>query len=392
MRGWKAHFWRIVMLRSKRWTARSWIVLAGALVLIASGRAVAQEAAPPSSDPILAKFSFAGGTLPEFLVALSDASRSDLNIVVRGDAQSVSIPEVELRNVHVDAVIEAVLFDTGVQVNIVRAESGSPVRIIAAPFPFPAAGNTGRRPPTMHTNVISLTSLRVTPTEENVQPLLRVIDAALGMGPDPDLVEINYHAESGLLIVMGTESQLEMIHTVVARYSESSKMRRDDISDLKQSRRDMKRRVQELELSIAFSMDEREFAAMEAKEKRAQVEAGVATRGELARAELAVKEAEATVLKNENALRSWEERLELLQFKISEIEGSDAITKSYDMKGIARLEGEVWVVLATISTGGGPEIALVSIESDRMSVSASSAQHRIIAAVIGAMRAAAKQD
>ena len=380
------------MLRSKRWTARSWIVLAGALVLIASGRAVAQEAAPPSSDPILAKFSFAGGTLPEFLVALSDASRSDLNIVVRGDAQSVSIPEVELRNVHVDAVIEAVLFDTGVQVNIVRAESGSPVRIIAAPFPFPAAGNTGRRPPTMHTNVISLTSLRVTPTEENVQPLLRVIDAALGMGPDPDLVEINYHAESGLLIVMGTESQLEMINTVVARYSESSKMRRDDISDLKQSRRDMKRRVQELELSIAFSMDEREFAAMEAKEKRAQVEAGVATRGELARAELAVKEAEATVLKNENALRSWEERLELLQFKISEIEGSDAITKSYGMKGIARLEAEVRMVLTAINVGGGPEIGVASIESDRMSVSASSAQHRIIAAVIGAMRAAAKQD
>ena len=380
------------MLRSKRWTARSWIVLAGALVLVATGRGVAQEDEPRLGNPLLQSFSFDGGTLPKFLEALRGAWGSDLNIVVRGDAKSVTIPKVELRNVHVDAVIEAVLFDTGVQVNIVRAESGSPVRIIAAPFQIPAGMDIRRRPPTLHTNVVSLTSLRGTPTEENVQPLLRVIDATLGMGPDRELVEINFHAESGLLIVMGTEAQLEMIDKVILRYSEASERRGNDIADLKRSRRDFVRRVRDLQISIGVSMDERAYAAMEAKRIRAQVERGGETQGELARAELAVKQAEATVLKNENALRSSEDQLELLQIRLDETEGADLVTKSYDMKGIARLEGEVRVVLAAISTGGGPEIAVVSIESDRISVSASNAQHRIIAAVIGAMRAAAGQD
>ena len=379
-------------MRSRRWTVRSWIVLAGALVLIATGQGVAQEDEPSFSSPLLQSFSFDGGTLPEFLAALRDASGSDLNIVVRGDAKSVTIPKVELRNVHVDAVIEAVLFDTGVRVNIVRAESGSPVRIIAAPFRFPAGMNTRRRPPTLHTNVISLTSLSGTPTEENVQPLLRVIDATLGMGSDPELVEINFHAESGLLIVMGTTAQLEMIDKVLLRYSEANMIRRDGVYELDERRIDLERRVRDGQLAIAVSMDKREFAAMEAKRIRGLVENGAATHEELARAELTVKEAEATARIYENALRSSEEQLELIQSRIDETEGADLVTKNYGMKGIARLEGEVRAVLTAISTGGGPEIAVVNIESDRMSVSASSGQHRIIAAVVGAMRAAAKQE
>jgi hypothetical protein len=237
---------------------------------------------------------FPGGTVGDFVAALSQATGAPVNVVI-GDAQiaSTAMGPVKLRGVTVETAVRVIpsaaspargqaLWD----VSRIDDQHGAPVfRIRQVETDRP-----GGYP--IVTEVLSLAS--ASSAGVDAKAVLSAVDAALGMlenaGAPP---EIKYHPESALLIVRGTPPQVSTIREVVERVGDDAERRRKE--ELKRAGARIALEGQTRKLQIQRERAAAELAAAEAdfgelKQMRA---AGTIPPSQLRDAELKVAQARA---------------------------------------------------------------------------------------------------
>lgn len=173
---------------------------------------------------------FKGGTLADYAAAVKNAAGGDLNVVVDGQAESVEMPPVTLKNVTVGTAFK--LIQSSVVGDVARAavetiregRGGKDVYVLRV-FPVPGKKIHASLPqaPNQEPKRLQVFPLKrllqdsgQEATAEATGAVLKAIDVALGLD-DPDAKEkpvVKYHAESGLMMVRATEEQLSVVSQI----------------------------------------------------------------------------------------------------------------------------------------------------------------------------------
>lgn len=307
-----------------------WILTAAVvMVLPCSPMALAQSDRAPSEGsgdaPRVFNLDFPGGSLDAFLSAVRDA-HPQANIVAPPDAAAFPIPPMKLRNITLQAAMQLIEgsaeLPTGQEARL--AVKGFPVLgswdpAIRVQYDVSRQSRWGE----LKSSVWSLAEnlMRGRASED----VLGAVQVALATFPVEST--IRFHEPTSLLIVRGTEAQLELVDKTlgqlrgdVRRQSGEAEMLRVEIntleSDLIESQARL--RVAQKRADVARS----EFAA-KAKAAKDQVESGQASAVDvemwLGEAELKLVEAEADLEIWQNKARQIAMRLEAVRERLDEI-------------------------------------------------------------------------
>ncbi len=191
---------------------------------------LAQQRATVSID-------FPGGSLTEFLsqLAAEIESRPDLicNIVTSNPegAQRVAVPEISLKHVSIEGilnVVSSVADSSQFQVmaqSIEESSDNSTFVVQVSPSPV-------KRPPERRLEVLSVQELvgdakgeNQDEREDRLATVLTAIDTALELQYPEEQKKtlVRFHSDSGLLFVSGRQDQIELIRTVIIRIEEGRK-------------------------------------------------------------------------------------------------------------------------------------------------------------------------
>lgn len=209
--------------------------------LIPHSRALAQET--PTPDPIVEELSFPGGTLGEYVVVLRAAVEPEpVNIILRGTASEIDVPEINLQMVAVATAIEIALpdpfeeqmvfDDDGEMHRIIQrfdtygyGEPGSLVivieRQVRSPIEPPEGQITARRRDTMlEVFVLSelVTLIQAGGTDIDIDTMIDAVETALDTGGNTSEADLRYHEASTLLIVRGTGEQVHTVEQVLRQF------------------------------------------------------------------------------------------------------------------------------------------------------------------------------
>ncbi len=184
---------------------------------------------------------FPGGTMEAYVEALRASSASPINVIFRNEAASLPVPKVQLRNVSVGTALEvaipqrgawSVMNDDGTMTDYIRG-----IDIIDAHSPTNPAGfrpepafviNASERVREQaHRQVTRSTRIEIFALREAVdgQPqtrnLLHAVDLALDLDQSPQKAEIKLHEDTMLLIVRGSDAQIDAVKDVIQRMQEN---------------------------------------------------------------------------------------------------------------------------------------------------------------------------
>jgi hypothetical protein len=168
---------------------------------------------------------FEGGTFADFVTQVRRAG--EVNIIANPGLERVQVPALKLRDVGVEAALEAVarmVSTDRVNVSIAdfRQGGGQPVYTVYVNFRekgHDVVANVART----STQVAVLTLERLTAAQPDGAPpmraetILTAIDAAFELGKDEQAPPtLKFHRESGLLFVRGTHDQVALVQQVLA--------------------------------------------------------------------------------------------------------------------------------------------------------------------------------
>ena len=187
--------------------------------LLGTAVSPAQNAQPTRG---IVSIDFGGGSLEDFVEEIRGAGEN-INILIPPEAAEVTVPAVSLKNVGVEAALEAVATITlseTVSVGVsTKLGAGVPIYAVRVNFSGPSrrsgSGNLDVR-------VISIRSLteslpgdpepaRITTSAETI---LTAIDTGMEVVGGAQAT-IKYHEDSGLLFVKGTRTQLNITENII---------------------------------------------------------------------------------------------------------------------------------------------------------------------------------
>ena len=259
-------------------TIRSTLLLAVAAVTLAICPASWAQSPPeepqapakpikPIEDPLPpVSIQFPGGTVGEYVEALSRATDHANFVVTSTDALDVPLPPIQLDSVAVQAAAGLIngVFQTpdggemGIEVTTISPPQGDqkPVFRVTA-----ERRGRGRSP---HNDVYVWSVAGLLGENVRAEDMLTAVETAVGLlGGQHGTAEIRFHQATGLLIAHGTDPQLKAIDRVVdgmyATHSrqnamlkaEADKAKEDQVAELTAQLRQKDLRIHELEVKVS---------------------------------------------------------------------------------------------------------------------------------------------
>ena len=201
---------------------RTALLAAGLAFLAAPASALAQEAPGGVETPKkLITIQFPGGSLADYGTAVQTAA-GWANIVMDPRSAEVRIPRCELRSVSVSGALEAARAmlqqtteEVGVSVDVIN-QGGAPVFTVRVHFSRPKSTGGSDEEPGDRYVVISLREILAPGSALKPEAVLTAVDTALGLSVagGPKAV-VKYHSDTSLLIVQGTQTQVNLVREVV---------------------------------------------------------------------------------------------------------------------------------------------------------------------------------
>lgn len=271
------------------------------------GQPVTERAGEQSTANV--RVEFQGGMLDGFVAAIRGGSKERVNIVLQGGAERIPVAPMSLVDVSVEAALRAALEprignsevgpDGAVsQIQLATIQTGptmQPVYVVSVRTQ-PAHG----RSPGMTTEVLSIQRLVMGIERDGVPPvpervILEAIDAGLALSARAGSArpEINYHKDSGLLLVHAFPADVRLVQEVVKRLTDDYIVR---ASEAVQARRHKIERAAEMaKFEVRMNLARQRVSLAEARvgQFRQLVDKGQVPVQELSQAELAFAEARA---------------------------------------------------------------------------------------------------
>ncbi|MFG0259405.1 MAG: hypothetical protein ACF8LK_03550 [Phycisphaerales bacterium JB041] len=191
---------------------------------------------------------FSGGTLTDYVAALSRSSAEPANVLLRGETDRVVIGPVTLEEVPLLSALEIVAGEyvlDGRQYTVVtrefRSAEGRPVHSVqvygdTGPGRSSAAQETRRDFLVLQIKEIT-TALPGDPPESVVpaETVLTAIEAVLEIAGDAEETQVKYHAPSGLVMLAGPVNSLRAAEQVLSQISRDTSTRRSRARELQTS-------------------------------------------------------------------------------------------------------------------------------------------------------------
>jgi hypothetical protein len=281
----------------------------------------------PDEGPIVT-VDFPGGSVSDYVTALRKAAGTQsANIVLSARAASVDLPPLSLRSVTLITALNAIRFVApappgttwtvqgighGVQNDGELANAPAFVVSVDAanmsPFPGGVMPPTNPGPDrTLH--VFSMRDLTAVPGAAIApRTVLTAIDAALQMEDDRGVehANIQFHEDSGLLLVRGTKAQIQAVQDVVNELAGSVMRQRSDAERAQREQAERQTAVQKARIQLQRTTARRDHAARALDEAREAVAKGIMSHQELNAIQLSVQEAEADQATAEADLKAAE--------------------------------------------------------------------------------------
>ena len=170
--------------------------------------------------PLTAQISidFEGGSLGSLLDKIR--AETDYNLIASKMASDVALPALQIKEASLLSTLRAVasIAPTNYQVVIDehRDDANRPVFTVKV---FYSGPQERQRPPEARTVLFSLQKLTRRPVSVpeqegmtlSVESILNAVDAALGVSADETKPAIQYHQDSGLLFLRGTNMQIGLV-------------------------------------------------------------------------------------------------------------------------------------------------------------------------------------
>jgi len=203
-------------------TKRSlWLAALLAAMILQSAHLAAQEKppAPPPKEQAAPEpridIDFPGGTMGEFMMYLEKVQGAPPSVILSKEAEEVPLPALRLHKVTVAEAMTAIgrLRQIGSYEIVVHESQGGILTVVAA-----QSGNL--RPTTEVSDLI-----KILDTDLEIDDVVTAITTAWSLqllyaGPKP---ELRYHSETGLLIVVGSQWDREVVRSILQTLSEAEK-------------------------------------------------------------------------------------------------------------------------------------------------------------------------
>lgn len=261
------------------------------------------------SQPSNLRLEFPGGPLSDFVAAVRAASPDPTNIVLQPGSETVPVPPMTLVDVSVESALRAALeplfieSEVGPDRELVKITI---TMVMPEPDVRPVFIISRRTAPAPHkqsprsTEVFSIQRLvmgaerdGITPVPERV--ILEAIDAGLalsqhGESPRP---EINYHKDSGLLLVHALPADVRLVQDVVKRLTEDYIIRASEAVQARRHKIERAAEMAKFEVRMNLAKQRLSVAESRVEQFRKLAEQGQGSMQEMAQAELALAEARA---------------------------------------------------------------------------------------------------
>lgn len=324
-------------------------LLASSSLAAPSGSGSAAGVLVPAEEPF--DLAFGGGTLGEYLEAVSRASGAN---IVAGDAvNSLQMPGVQLRGVSAFSavsVVEAMFRDSSEA--RVTIESIAPSQRTGGNLPTERSGEqargdgvfvvrvmqVSRRPGGNVVNDVFsigdvLRPANEEPTEAQVKQIFEMIESAMSLSPGSGEPELAYHDQTQMLVFKGSPEQREMVAAVLARYVQTWQPASSRAEALRRELSDVELQADKMAIE-ARAAHERLSAAAQSLERTMQLyETGVVSEGEMrsARTQLVELESRAQILELET--RHARSRIEELRASLAAVtQGAAPSVVVYDIR------------------------------------------------------------
>lgn len=221
------------------------VLLACAAVLPAAGQPPVQPApapagisfigvpSPTASDDPKFDLDFAGGSPADLVEAISQASGHPVNVIIPAEAALTELPRMNLRNVTVPALFQAISVTGAVAfvtegppghdaVWVVRSRSRPqpPIAVMPMPAVMP--------PPAAPREEVRILNLKpYLNANLSVDDITTAIRVACEMLPDGGQPKLTFHRETNLLISRGRPDQLELVERVLSQLDTTPAPRAD---------------------------------------------------------------------------------------------------------------------------------------------------------------------
>ena len=284
------------------------------------GRAAQDQDQSAFFGPVV-ETQFTGGTLADYIEAVKRAAGDDApTVMIRGDAGTIRVAPVDLRQIHMFAAIQ--LLDG----NHMGVDSQTPYGVKSVNVGSPSGGRPaylvtiegyGRSKPGAPEREFMVLPIReitealpgdppeiVIPAETVLTAVETVIAIA---DPEGSATEIRFHPESGLLMLAGPSKALVAAQQVLVQIAQDVDQRRDRARELQRAQGLTNPDVLEQQLADAradaemamvrmgTAQQRSEAMAQRAEETRLLVEKGSRSEGELREARMELAESEAQV-------------------------------------------------------------------------------------------------
>ena len=387
------------------------LALAGGGLLASSSLAAGSVAGTliPAEEPF--DLEFGGGTLGEYLEAVSRASGA--NIVAGEAVNELRMPGVQLRGVSAFSavsLVEAMFRDaTGTRV---AAESIQPSATgrATAPGQAPEEEQTSgifvvrvmeiaRRPGGNVVNDVFsigdvLRPANEEPTEAQVKQIFEMIESAMTLSPGLGEPELAYHDQTQMLVFKGSSEQRQMVEAVLARYAQTWRPASSRAEVLRRELAETGLRAETLAIE-ARAAHERLNAAVQSLERATQLsERGMVGEAEMqeARTRLVELESRAQILELET--RHARSRMEELRASLAAVtQGAAASVVVYDIRDLGDRGQRFAVALRQLAeVVGDTRTQVRATEPERTLVlQAGPTLHEAVRTMLEQMRASAER-
>lgn len=268
---------------------------------------------------------FSGGTLREYVATVKKAAGDNApTVMVRGDADAVTIGAVELSDIQMFSALRLLegqyITEGGSRYyvstdNVANGTTSKPAYLVMIQNnDGPSRGTSAAKPQFIVLPVKEITTALPGDPPEVVVPaetVLTAVETALDVaGSGDDKAVMRYHPESGLIILAGPEDALSAAQDVVRQIDSDVRQRRDRARELQKTQGLTNPDALEEQLADARAEAQMAEVRMHAAEQRlqmadqrlgvmqAQADQGVASADELREAKLRLTDADAEVQEN----------------------------------------------------------------------------------------------
>ena len=231
------------------------VVGALAAVLVAASPGLGQGSASVFVEPERVSFTFAGGSAVAYAKAVREAS-GEKRIVVMPGCEEYVMPPVELSGVTVEGALGPLKYAWSA-----NPLNWMPLRVSSENDVFVVAPAWDKEPEVAIETAVFTVAAMLESGEVAAEDLLTAVETALEMA-DEGQAMIKYHPETRLMLVRGSEEVRDTVARVLDGVQHSSHAMRKTVQEIEE----VKRRIEETQVSLAATTKELEEVARFAAE------------------------------------------------------------------------------------------------------------------------------